>query len=461
MEGQVSVNVAGLRDRNLSSMLRAISIATFLELFSITAFAAALSPIATALHASFASVRLLTIGYSVAVTIMLPVSGWVADALGARRTFMTAAALFCLGCLISYLSASMAGLVFGRVVQGLGCAFLVPVGRISLSRAYSGDTLLRILGAIAVPAVVGSTFGPLLGGLVVDTLGWRALFLVMLFAGAVCLVVAWNGYHDESSRVRKPFDFLSYFALSIAITSGLALLSQIRGTSLSSMQTNLLVALFVVAGGVFTIRVLRGRQYLLDFSLFSLVSFRAAAGAGNFSRLGISGVPLLFAYGLQNGLAFSAVAVGALLSLQALGALSCKRFAVSIIQNVGYGRTLTLNTVVLGASIVLLGFAFESRAITWIVPGVLLYGMTSSLQFSCLNTLVFRDLSKESKSAGASLSGTLMQLAVSLGIAIAFAMAAVFQTGSDALSMVPAVSLTLKVLGLVVLTSALNFRRLR
>ncbi|MFC7543118.1 MFS transporter [Siccirubricoccus deserti] len=131
--------------------------------------------------------------YLVALTVFIPVSGWMADRFGAKRVFMVAIAIFTCASALCARSTGLPELIAARVLQGFGGAMMVPVARLLLLRQVRKDQMLSAMTWLTVPAMIGPISGPPLGGFLTDAFGWRSVFLINLPIGVLGLaLVAWK-----------------------------------------------------------------------------------------------------------------------------------------------------------------------------------------------------------------------------------------------------------------------------
>jgi MFS family permease len=150
----------------------------FLQNLDTSIMATALPSIARSLQVQTLHLNLAITSYLLSLAVFLPASGWLADRFGARRVFCTAIALFSLGSALCGLAQSMPQLVIFRVLQGMGGAMMVPVGRLILLRSVPPARMVAAMVWFTVPGAFGRLAGPLLGGLVVTITSWRWIFLL-------------------------------------------------------------------------------------------------------------------------------------------------------------------------------------------------------------------------------------------------------------------------------------------
>jgi MFS family permease len=160
-----------------------VGCALLMQMLDSTVVITALPAMARDLDSDPISMNITITSYLIAVAMFVPVSGWAADRYGARRVFIAAIALFTLSSLTCALSNSLTQLVMSRVIQGLGGAMMVPVGRIILLRTIPKHNLLKAMAFLSMPALIGPMAGPPLGGLLVTYASWHWIFLINIPIG--------------------------------------------------------------------------------------------------------------------------------------------------------------------------------------------------------------------------------------------------------------------------------------
>src|SRR5207253_3162788 len=151
-------------DRTRRIMLWVVAIGFFMQTLDSTIVNTALPSMAKSLGESPLRMQSVIIAYSLTMAVIIPASGWLADRFGTRTIFQTAIVLFVVGSLACAYSNSLTFLVASRVVQGVGGAMLLPVGRLAVLRTFPRDQYLQALSFVAIPGMVGPLIGPTLGG---------------------------------------------------------------------------------------------------------------------------------------------------------------------------------------------------------------------------------------------------------------------------------------------------------
>ncbi len=440
-----------------------VAVAFFMEALDITILNTAVPTIAAAIGVAPLSLKAALTSYTLSLAIFIPVSGWVADRFGTRRVFATAIGIFTVGSLCCGLSTSLPLLILSRLLQGLGGAMMMPVGRIAIVRTYPKSEMLRAMSFVAIPGLLGPLLGPLCGGLIVSLSSWRLIFFINLPIGLLGLYAVARYLPDYVSENVPRLDWRGFFLFGI----GIALLSYVLEVfGEHTLSTPWIVGMLVVSVVMlswYTHHAQAASHPLLRLKLFGIRTFRSAVGGGFITRLGVGGMPFLLPLFYQVGLGYGPVQSGLMVMPQPLAAMSLKVFMPRILARFGYRKVLLWNTVAIGATIAAFALVEESTRVWVILPLAFALGFFSSLQYSSINTLVFADVPVDQTSGASSLSSAMQQLSISFGIAIASLLAVLFlqaRHGQPA-QVAAAVRRAFVALGVLTILSAAVFRQLR
>src|SRR6202049_2168853 len=166
-----------------------VACSMFMQNLDSTVIATALPTIAQSLGETPLRLNVAITCYLLSLAVFIPISGWTADRFGARRVFSAAIVVFTLGSIACGLANSLPMLVIARIVQGMGGAMMVPVGRLVLLRTVPQSELGRALSYFSVPALIGPVTAPPLGGLIVTYGSWRWIFFINIPIRALRVVV--------------------------------------------------------------------------------------------------------------------------------------------------------------------------------------------------------------------------------------------------------------------------------
>jgi len=441
-----------------------VAVAFFMEALDATILNTAVPTIARALQVAPLSMKAVLSSYTLAVAVFVPLSGWVADRYGTRRVFSAAIAVFTAGSVLCGLSSSIHALVACRILQGMGGAMLVPVGRLTIVRAVPKSDLVRAMSFVVIPALVGPMLGPVAGGFIVHYLPWRTIFFVNLPIGLVGLYLVYRYLPDFRDARQSPLDWLGL----VLFSSGLALLSYVLEVfgehTLSGREILGLLIISLALLAAYGRYALTTPHPLLQFDLARIRTFRIAVGGGFLTRLAAGGMPFLLPLLYQVGLGYTPVQAALLIVPQPLAAMSLKMTVPAILKRFGYRRVLLWNTMCMGILIGLFSLIGPGTPVWQILLQGFMFGFSLSMQYSSTNTLVYADISPADSSMASTISSTLQQLSMSFGVALASLAAAVFlpdRFHSDPSQMIHGLHLAFLALGALTVLSALIFNTLK
>ncbi len=441
-----------------------VAVAFLMESLDTTILNTAVPTIAEALGVVPLSMKSVLSSYTLSLAVFIPVSGWIADRFGTRRVFSSAIALFTFGSLLCGLATNIHALVAFRILQGMGGALMVPVGRLTIVRTFERSELVRAMSFVTVPALIGPMLGPVAGGLIVGYVHWRVIFFVNLPIGLVGLWLAWRRFPDYRADGVPRLDVVG----GVLFGSGVALLSYVLEVfgehTLSTSATLALLALSVVLLLAYFRHAREAESPLLRLALFRLRTFRSAVSGSFITRLGAGGIPFLLPLLYQVGLGYTAVQSAFLLVPQSLAAMGVRVWMTRILGRWGYRRVLLVNTVLIGLTIAGFALVGESRPVALIVVLGTVFGAASSLQYASMNTLGYAEVSAADASMAATISSTLQQMSLSFGVAAASLATAVFipdRFRNRPHEMIAGIHSALLVLGALTILSAVVFRELK
>jgi MFS family permease len=312
--------------------------------------------------------------------------------------------------------------------------------------------------------MVGPMLGPVVGGMIVGYLNWRVIFFLNIPIGILGLVLVYLRLPDYRENKSQPLDLVGL----ILFGAGISLLSYVLEVfgehALSNREiAGLLVIALALIGG-YGLHATRTHFPLLRLSLFRIRTFSTAVLGSFITRLGIGGVPFLLPLLYQVGLGFSPIQSGLLIAPQALASMTSKAIISRILRLVGYRGMLTVNTVLVGAVLMLFATIGVDTPIWLIVIQAFCYGGLASMQYSSMNTLVYADITPSQTSSASSIASTMQQMAISFGVAAAGLCTAIFvpdRFHTDPVAMIHGVHKAFIVLGVFTMLSSATFWRLK
>jgi EmrB/QacA subfamily drug resistance transporter len=394
-----------------------VACALFMENLDSTVIATSLPAIAKDLHEDPISLKLALTSYLVSLAIFIPASGWAADRFGARKIFRIAILVFTLGSISCGMAATLPEFVGARVVQGLGGAMMVPVGRLLLLRSVERFELVDALSFLTVPALLGPIAGPLLGGFITTYFHWRWIFWINVPIGAIGMVLATVFVKDVTGEGAWPLDVKGFLLCGLGLACLLFGLGGAGRGLLPGEAAIFLAGLGALALTTYVFHARRAAFPLIDLKLLSIKTFRASVVGGSLFRIGIGSIPFLLPLMLQAGFGMSAFQSGSVTFIASVGAMAMKATAAPILRRFGFRRVLFYNAILSAAFFGCYGFFTPSTPLIFMMTWLLFSGFVRSLEFTSLNAIVFADIEDSKISRAVSFSSAAQQLSLGLGIA--------------------------------------------
>ena len=388
----------------------------FMQNLDSTIIATALPTIGRSIGESPLRLNVAITCYLLSLAVFIPISGWTADRFGARRVFSAAIVVFTLGSVACGFSTSLWMLVIARIVQGMGGAMMVPVGRLVLLRTVPKSELVRAMSYVSVPALIGPVIGPPLGGFIVTYWSWRWIFFINIPIGVLGVVLVTMFVDNMREGPARPFDLPGFALTAIGLAScAFGFEAGGRGALPLPITAGLLVggALCLYA---YVRHARRVDHPIIDLTLMRIPTYRMTTLGSFLFRMGLGALPFLMPLMLQVGFGLSALNSGLLTFASAAGALSNKLFVGPIIRTFGFRRVLLVNTAIGSAFLYSYSFFRPTTPHVVIFLALLAGGFFRSLQMTSLNTLSYADVPSSMLSRATSLTSMAQQLSQSVGV---------------------------------------------
>lgn len=413
-----------------------VACALFMQTLDSTVLGTALPAIAVAFGESPVTLHLAMTSYLIALAVFMPLSGWVADRWGARDVFRLAIIVFTLASIACGLAPNAEALILARVVQGLGGAMMVPVGRLVLLRSVPKHEYVDALAWVTVPALMGPVLGPTIGGLLTTYASWHWIFWINVPMGLIGLAMTTIFVDDIREDDVPPLDLRGFVLAGIGIAGVMFTLETLGDGLIPAGWTMALGAVGLVSAALYIRHARHITSPVIDLTLLRVHTFRASVAGGAVFRFGIGAIPFLLPLLLQAGFGYSAADAGLVTSAAAAGAIVMKALAGRILRLFGFRSVLIWNGV-LSAAFMAACALFTPTTPWWTMVFVLLVGgFFRSLQFTGVNAVAFADVEPADFSQATSFSSMMQQLSLSVGIGFGALMLTLSQMwrGSDTLS---------------------------
>jgi EmrB/QacA subfamily drug resistance transporter len=416
-----STKPMGVVEPHVKRIAIVIVLGSIMSVIDTTIVNIALASLSRDLHTPLNSVQWVITGYLLALAAVIPLTAWAVRRYSAYRIYIIALVLFTAGSALCGLASSIGELIAFRAVQGIGGGMLLPTGMTILVKAVGRENLPKVMSFIGVPTVLAPVFGPTLGGLLLQSVGWHAIFLVNVPIGIVTFFVARKLLPrdkvepGDAGRLDWPGLLLSG-AGTVGIAYGLS------ESATAGNFTSLSVVLPVVVGVLllvfFVLRSRRIAEPLLDLRLYRIKAYSAASlvffclGAGLFGALIL--LPLYF----QVARGYDAIHTGLLLIPQGIGSAIGMNRSSTATHRFGAGLTSLVGCLILAAGTVPFLFVNATTSFTIIGVAMIVRGAGVGLAFMPAMTAAFSVLSHDQVNDASPQLNVIQRVGGSLGTAV-------------------------------------------
>jgi EmrB/QacA subfamily drug resistance transporter len=380
----------------------------------------ALDTLSTDLHAPLGTIQWVSTGYLLSLAAVIPLSGWITERFGSKRTWIASIALFAVGSFLCAMATSAGELIAFRVVQGLGGGMLVPVGFTLVVQSAGPRQVGRALAVVGVPLLLGPIFGPIIGGLIVDSAPWQWIFLVNVPIAVVAIVVAARKLHPGVGRADAgALDWVGAALLCPGLAGIVFGLSETEshGGIAHPIAFGPMVA-GVALIGTFAWHSLRVQRPLIELRLFRSRGFRAAAGTTFLLGAALFGTLLTLPLYYQVDRGQTALHAGLLLAPQGIGAVLALPIGGRLTDRLGGGPVVVAGTSLL--ALATLPLVFVTAHTPYVLLGCVLFvrglGLGAATQPATAAAYALLDSSQIPRATAA--LNTLRQIGGSIGTAL-------------------------------------------
>lgn len=389
----------------------------FMEFLDGTVLTTAIPSIAGDFAVAPADVNITMTAYLMTVAMGIPVSGWLAERVGARRVFCAAIAVFTIASLLCALSQDLTMLTVSRVLQGAGGAMMVPVGTLVVLRRTPKEDLLRATAYLVWPGLLAPVLAPLVGGALTTFLSWHWIFLINIPLGLAAFIAALRlvpqGAGDQSRRL----DWVGLLLTTLGVGALVVGLELATAHPSGPFGAICVAAGFVsIAGAVVWLR--RASNPLFQLNVFATRTFRTTSTGGFVYRLTISAVPFLLPLMFQDGFGWDPLHAGIMVAAVFVGNIGIKPATTPLIRRFGFKPVLVFASLASAATFALCALLDAGTPEPLIFALLVCSGAFRSIGFSAYASIQYADIVPGQLPSANAISATLVQLAAGAGIAV-------------------------------------------
>lgn len=403
-------------------LLANIMIGTFMAVLDATIVNVGLPKIMASFGVGLDKIEWVITAYMLALAVMLPTSAWMADRFGYKRIYFLGLAFFTFGSFLCGYSSTEDILIFSRVIQGLGAGALMPVGMGIITREFPREQRAVALGFWSIASAASVSFGPLIGGYLIDNFSWPLIFDVNVpigIAGLLATAIIQKEYRNPNIR---SFDAVGFISVSIflpvllyGLTEGTAM------TNSAGWHSPVVLACFgisIIAFAVFITTELMVKEPLIDLSLFKNFNFAVSNLVIFIFGIGMFGSTFLLPIYLQNGLGYTAIQAGAIFLpvgiIQGITAPLAGIFS----NKINLRLPIIAGALLLALSFYLNGFLSLFTEQSYIMTAMYMRGVAMGLMFSPLTAVATLDVPIVKMGQASGIINVIRQVGGSFGVAL-------------------------------------------
>ena len=393
--------------------------AFFMENLDGTIIATALPQMSRSFHVSAVSLNIGMTAYLLTLAVFIPISGWVADRIGSRTVFATAIGIFTLASLLCGMSHTLTQFTLMRILQGVGGAMMVPVGRLVVLRSTPKDQLAQAIAYISWPGLTALVIGPPLGGFITTYMSWHWIFFLNLPLGAIALVLTMLWVENVRTDEVHPFDWITFLLAGFASTGVVYAMEKLGAEGVHWQLPSVILALSVLSG-VLAIAAARRKPAtsLIDLESLRMKTYSLSVYGASAFRIAVSVLPFLLPLMFQISFGLNAFRSGVYLLALFGGDLSMKAFVIQVLRRFGFRRILIVNGVITAASMALCAILSPATSPALIVSILFFHGACRSMEFTCMTTLAYSEIPSNRMSRANGFLSAVMQLGMGMGVAV-------------------------------------------
>lgn len=405
-------------ERTFSAPALLVAGAFFMEFLDGTVIATALPDMARDFGVTAVELNIGISAYLITLAVLIPASGWIADRFGARAIFTLALAIFTLASVFCGLSTEVHIFVAMRILQGVGGALMVPVGRLAVLRTTPKHQLIKAIATLTWPALVAPIIGPPLGGFITRYASWHWIFFINVPLGLAAIILSLRIIPDIRETERRSFDLSGFITTSVAMVSLVTAMERL-GDRQPQIWPTLALAALGFGCLLYSIRHFRrAAAPMVRLDALQVPTFRVTMYGGSLFRASISAVPFLLPLLFQVGFGMDPFHSGLLVLAVFVGNLTIKPATTPLIRWLGFRRLLLINGALNVCSLLACALLTPQTPVWAIMLILYLGGVFRSIQFTGVSTLAFADVPAAQMSDANTLFSTASQLAVGLGITL-------------------------------------------
>ena len=399
-----------------------VMLGTFMAVLDSTIVNVSLPKIMSSFGVGLSTIQWVITAYMLSMAVMLPTSGWLADKFGYKKMYFLGLFLFTFGSLLCGLSNDETTLIMSRIIQGLGAGMIQPLGMAIITREFPPHQRGVALGFWAISAAASVSFGPLIGGYLVDNFSWQLIFDVNIPVGIAALLFTIIIQREFIHPTARKFDYVGFISVIVFLPVLLYALSegnaQTNSEGWSAPYILICFAISAIGLAVFITQELTTESPLIELRLLKDRNFGMTNIIMFVFSMGMFGSTFLLPLYLQNSMGYTALQSGSV--FLPVGII---QGFMSPISGIFSDKVNAKGPVILGVGLLVLSFYLNSELSflterSYVMTTLYLRGFGMGMIFTPLSTMSLLTLPREKMAQASGISNTIRQIAGSMGVAL-------------------------------------------
>lgn len=403
-------------------VLANIMVGTFMSILDSTVVNTGLPVIMGSMGADIDTAEWIITGYMLAIATILPAAAWLSEKFGYKKTYFVSLLVFTFGSFMCGNSTSIEELIFWRVIEGLGCGAIMPVGMAIVSSVFPPEQRGMALGFWSIASAASVSFGPAIGGYLVDNFNWNYIFYINVPIGALALFFTAVIQKEYRPNVKNSFDVWGFITSAVFLPAFMFGLSQVNSASNpEGWSSPVVLASLWISAVTFILFIfieLRVKEPFINLRLFADRDFALANVVFFIFGIGMFGSTFLIPLYLQDNLGYSAFQAGMFF------------IPVGIIQGISSPISGSLTPkmnpkILILGGLLLMGLSFYMNTYLslftekwYIMLSLYIRGLGMGILFTPLLTLSLADLPNKDMAQASSITNIIRQMGGSFGVAL-------------------------------------------
>lgn len=394
------------------------SVVLFLDRMDVTIVNVAMPTFARAFSIPVPQTEWISIGFLLALAVMIPVSGWAGDRFGNKKVFILACMIFTTSSLLCALSWNLVSLVCFRIFQGIGGGMILPVGMSMVYRAFSPKEYPKVANYTLMPILVAPAIAPTVGGFILQYTSWHWIFLVNVPIGVISIALAMLYLKEDRPTPDHPLDVWGFLLSSSFLSLFLYTISRAGRLGFGDPAVPILFVLSVFFFIAFIVVEKKSTYPLIDLKFFKIPLFVQA----NIMQVALQfcyfGSLFLIAIYFQTGLGMTPEQSGLALFTQPIGTIMMLPISARIFQKFGPKYSVFLGMIGIAVTTYWILSIQSPQDILFAAFILWLRGLVIGMVNGPLQASTMFHIEKHETGRASSIFNAIRQIGISLGVAV-------------------------------------------